>query len=365
MVGTLAKVPAKEIKVDLEPFGDEWWNDDSFTAWVTAKELSLLSWLAYSDRKEIDKICNEPNCAYRLRGMIQPAYSEQACCLFTRTTSKGDVLVLVFRGSDDPTDWWDNINCYSVKEPKSKIDVEKERKIGLHSGFANRYGHFEHEIRDQLTEMFSQEDAPVQVWVTGHSLGGALAVVCAHQLVFDKKLNVDKPVKMKSNMKEKLCGVITFAQPMICKGEFLEDCQKKLADKYVHFVNDNDIVPRLAPSYSHFGLMVRFLGEDVYMSKEHMAKAAGVDPGMADRLTNTSFVSPRNEPSSLVLNSSIDEKALDETKFVDLTTFTDEFFQFKPTYFKKDHGIKSYLEKIEGILNSKEVAYLEPKEGDQ
>ncbi len=83
------------------------------------------------------------------------------------------------------------------------------------------------------------------LWLSGHSLGGALAVLTAYQF------------------SEKVAGVYTFGAPCVGGRDFIEACEKNsLAEKTYRYVHGNDLVAKgleIAggklglPDYLHFG----------------------------------------------------------------------------------------------------------------
>jgi hypothetical protein len=73
---------------------------------------------------------------------------------------------------------------------------------------------------------------PQHVWVAGHSLGGALAVLAAARM---KSLGVCSPF------------IITYGQPAAGFGGFAERFDRELSGQLWHIVNQSDIVPRVPP----------------------------------------------------------------------------------------------------------------------
>jgi|RhiMethySRZTD1v2_1073278.scaffolds.fasta_scaffold03861_16 triacylglycerol lipase len=80
------------------------------------------------------------------------------------------------------------------------------------------------------------------VWITGHSLGGALAELCAAQAVFVSNIPVQ--------------GVYTFGQPRVGNKAFAEAVGARIGSRVFRFVNHRDIVPRVplfSADYCHYG----------------------------------------------------------------------------------------------------------------
>ncbi|XXX79590.1 lipase family protein [Sorangium sp. So ce134] len=86
------------------------------------------------------------------------------------------------------------------------------------------------------------------LYITGHSLGGALAVVAAALLHVDPSLD---------GIRRQLRGVYTFGQPMVGRADFTRRFDKEFGAKLFRHVYGRDIVPRLPPrtvgSFMHFG----------------------------------------------------------------------------------------------------------------
>jgi hypothetical protein len=96
--------------------------------------------------------------------------------------------------------------------------------------------------------------APLEAfYVTGHSLGGAMAVLAAYRMQADGAYSAFKPY---------LKALYTFGQPMVGNPEFAEQCRQLefFASKYVRCVYQRDVVPHLPPSlagpHEHFGALL-------------------------------------------------------------------------------------------------------------
>src|SRR5262249_53973181 len=86
------------------------------------------------------------------------------------------------------------------------------------------------------------------LYITGHSLGGAMAALAGMSIWFDPSLRPLRHV---------LRGVYTFGQPMVAEPELAQVCDEGLGKIVFRHVYDNDIVPRLPPltagRFAHFG----------------------------------------------------------------------------------------------------------------
>ena len=140
-----------------------------------------------------------------------------------------DFLCMVFRGTNELADWLDNINAFATKELFGEF----------HRGFWNSVEDVWEVINNRFRHLQGQRRRPL--FITGHSLGGAMATIAAAKLVHE-----DKP----------FTSVYTFGQPRALTREtaliFNSACQAR----FFRFHNNNDIVTRV-PSrlmgYSHIG----------------------------------------------------------------------------------------------------------------
>lgn len=134
--------------------------------------------------------------------------------------------VLVFRGSvlHSLMDWQRDSNL-------NKQECDEGGYV--HEGFAGALDLIWTPVSKWLKSVGDKD-----VWVTGHSLGGALAVLAA------------------SRLESGAVHVCTFGQPRVGDEAFVEASNRKLGRLYCRFVHHRDIVPRLPPystGYRHFG----------------------------------------------------------------------------------------------------------------
>ncbi|XP_039039102.1 triacylglycerol lipase OBL1-like [Hibiscus syriacus] len=105
-------------------------------------------------------------------------------------------------------------------------------------------------VRDKLKQLLN-ENEKTKFLVTGHSLGGALAILFPTVLLYHDE----------SSLVQRLDGVYTYGQPRVGDGKFAEFMECKLKEqniRYLRFVYDFDMVPRLPYDekdhwYKHFG----------------------------------------------------------------------------------------------------------------
>ncbi len=170
--------------------------------------------------------------------------------VFARHREK-NVAVLVFRGTE-PSQRADVLADLKVwKTPLAKHGYP-EGWGEAHSGFVEAFESVAPLLDKKLAEL---EGTGVKLYITGHSLGGALATLAAAHL-----LRSDAP-------KVTLAGVYTFGSPRVGDAAFAKafrSATKKHGVKTVRVRNDNDLVtriPGLTLEYEHVGTLA-FLQED-------------------------------------------------------------------------------------------------------
>ena len=103
------------------------------------------------------------------------------------------------------------------------------------------------------------------VWVTGHSLGGAIAAGTALKAVRECALRVD--------------GVYTFGQPLIMDGELCHSMNAEFDERYIRFVNGCDPVATLVRPYMHAGARARLTDDgDLYEWRPPMVAPCAFGP---------------------------------------------------------------------------------------
>jgi len=144
-------------------------------------------------------------------------------------------IVIAFRGTDEAADWLDNVNALSVDHALGEV----------HRGFQAALMDIWPQMKSTIRAFQPPGDSPrLPIWITGHSLGGALAVLAAAQLIDE-----DSP----------FYGVYTFGQPRVGDRTFSRIYNVEAASRTYRFQNNNDIVTRIPArvmGYSHVGKFV-------------------------------------------------------------------------------------------------------------
>lgn len=148
-----------------------------------------------------------------------------------------DHIVVAFRGTESPTsidglkDWLltDAVNLLIVPGGRLGADLSAAG-VGakFHKGFADAIAEIWGPLGDAVEAETKRLDRPL--WVTGHSLGGALALLCGW-LLQRRFIGVHQ--------------IATYGGPMIGNAAACAAFDKVFAGKVFRYVNGKDPVPKL------------------------------------------------------------------------------------------------------------------------
>lgn len=116
----------------------------------------------------------------------------------------GDTAFIVMRGTTSATDWMNDLTTSVTTDDDVAADdlaVIGDREPRRHLGFARAWGHAAKDIEDWFINRAQKEHGAKHLCFSGHSLGGALALVGAHDFAKRKIATAD--------------AVITYAAPKV------------------------------------------------------------------------------------------------------------------------------------------------------
>ncbi len=201
-------------------------NKTEYFSMSNAWWLSELSFLAYEEGKTVENILKSLGLevsffnSARWDGEAYVAYDDEK-------------VFLVYRGTE-PTNLQDMMTDIRL----NKVKTDKEG--GVHSGFKQHFDDLEKEFRigSMLSALLSGKR---KLYITGHSLGAALAVYAAYY--YSEKV----PVTRKEEY-----SLYTFGAPKVGDESFMRKFDEVKVYRVVH---KNDIICRLPPfsKYHHIG----------------------------------------------------------------------------------------------------------------
>ncbi|MBU1044743.1 MAG: lipase family protein [Candidatus Omnitrophica bacterium] len=188
--------------------------------------LAEASQLAYAPLREVkEHVKNEwgfDNCIFLDKNDTQ-AY----------IIANTEVIILAFRGTQCIQDWLTDADARFVKNVWGQV----------HNGFSKALDSVWREI-EKIVSKYQDNDQTI--WITGHSLGAALAVLATARFL---QKNID------------INGLYTFGQPRVGNATFARIFNLRFKHRTFRFVNNEDIVTRVPPTalkYEHIGNVFYF-----------------------------------------------------------------------------------------------------------
>src|SRR5690606_22477001 len=143
-------------------------------------------------------------------------------------------VVVVCRGTE-PHEWND------IKADLDALTAVAETAGRVHRGFKREVD----DLWPRLEQALMHDDRAL--WFAGHSLGGAMAAICACRA----KLSSINAIPS---------GLFTFGSPRIGDRRYVNYVRLN----YCRWVNNNDVVPRVPPSF----LGYRHAGQEIYLDHQ-------------------------------------------------------------------------------------------------
>jgi triacylglycerol lipase len=205
----------------------QWTLDPGVRTWRRGNALALAncSLLAYSDQSQIDR-------QLRSRGfnlVIACDSDHHSSDTQAYAAVRSDAVIVAFRGTE-PTSLRDFTTDLDARLVPFETKFQFSGWGQVHEGWADGATVVLKKVADALA---AHAHGAGSVWITGHSLGGALAMVTAAVLA-----NVpDHPIG----------GVYTFGQPRVGDPAFRARYDKALGGMTFRCVNDRDLVPHVPP----------------------------------------------------------------------------------------------------------------------
>ncbi|KAJ4701741.1 Lipase [Melia azedarach] len=211
----------------------------------------------------------------------QQRFSTQAF-LLQDTRANPNVVVVAFRGTSpfQADDWCTDVDISWFEIPNvGKVHGGFMKALGLQTNqgwpkeidkekLSSDHPFAYYTIRKMLRELL-EKNKGAKFILTGHSLGGALAVLFASVLVLHEE----------TWLLERLEGVYTFGQPRVGDrkfGKFMNKNLEKYDVNYWRYVYSNDIVPRLP--YDDRTLLFKHFGPCLYFNSCYKGKVVKEEP---------------------------------------------------------------------------------------
>lgn len=178
--------------------------------------------------------------------------------------ARDDALFVAFRGTDDAKDWIADANFTPADSLWGKV----------HKGFLDALDTLWPDVSIAVQHL---RTANQPIWLTGHSLGGALAVLAAARL---------------DQQGTSVAGIVTFGQPPAGYRTFAENFKAKSKAHIVRFVNHVDAVVEVVAPVAV--LQLTHIGKPLYFDtagRMHIEWPLGILQTTRDAVCAPSFES--------------------------------------------------------------------------
>ncbi|KAL0450351.1 UNVERIFIED_CONTAM: Lipase [Sesamum latifolium] len=244
---------------------------------------AMASKLAY-ENDELTKVTVEKTWKMEMLGTYSfwdERHQEDTTQAFTfhDRNADSDIIFVAFRGTEpfNADDWITDLDIpwYDLQGVNCRVHGGFMKALGLkldgtwpNSTTTGEHRHAYNTIAEELKGHFKTNDRTKFI-LTGHSLGGALAVLFPAVLALHNEIKI----------LERLEGVYTFGQPRVGDerfGEFMKEQFEHYGVRYYRFVYSHDIVPRLP--YDDSALMFKHFGTCIYVNSIYEATVVEEEP---------------------------------------------------------------------------------------
>jgi hypothetical protein len=155
---------------------------------------------------------------------FKDARTDAECVVFDDVNV--NVKHFIFKGTNSSKDWESNMNFFPVT-------IEPDHPgLKIHQGFYEQYASLSSWLKKEVVEDSGLKRK--KLVLSGHSLGGALATICA--------------IYMQCISETLVKRVVTFGSPRCLCDDMAEWYNKRLKSRTIRVLNCMDTVPKLPPS---------------------------------------------------------------------------------------------------------------------
>ena len=201
----------------------------------------------------------------KIKYFIDDKYTDVQAIISLSTKYKK--ITIIFRGIESKTDWFYNINTRLISLTKENhlpscfknIIKDRYKNIKVHNGYYKQL--IKHGIYNKLVNyinsLLSQFDEynNYDIFITGHSAGGALATLTGYFLSHD--------------LSNKNINIISFGSPRVGNYNFKNDFEKIKNLSHYRVINNKDIIAAIPYFYYyHTGYEIKLIKNNIYYNKK-------------------------------------------------------------------------------------------------
>lgn len=190
-------------------------------------------------------------------------------------------VVVVFRGTSSVLDWLEDFHVFEVEWMQ-----QVQQGLWVHQGFLDGYLSVDAQVQETLNSTFALFPGyEVDLIVTGHSLGAALAEICAIHLYYTDSIRARITGKPQ---------LVNFGQPRAGDANFAQWAEHQMLS-YYRVVHWRDIVPHVPVTFVgpqgflHGGTEVWYSEENQFhivcdMGEDYQCSDSLIDLSVADHI---------------------------------------------------------------------------------
>ncbi len=246
----------------VNPLAQKWDFDNEKVPWEPILPLAQISESAYSEGYELESTLKKLGLTKISEFPLGSMYAYVA--------SNDRTVVVAFRGT----------NLYELRDwlIDARISSDPVEHGRIHRGF---YRSTQGLLKGIVEAVQEHGGETKLVWVTGHSLGGAMALVFTYECIASGGI---KPA-----------GLVTFGQPLVVNGQLAHFLNSELKGRYLRFVHGGDLVPRVFPTFSHCGNLVWFINDGYKFRRPEMVARAANDDDVTSAIAYSGGPEPMTE----------------------------------------------------------------------
>lgn len=162
-------------------------------------------------------------------------------------------IIISFRGSSDAQD-------VKTSFKFKKIHWHEDQEIGqIHQGFYQAVQSVWLEIEEKINAIYNGKQ---KLWLTGHSMGGALAQICACKLLLKQQ-----PLPVEFHQ------LYNFASPRVFSHKLTKQLDNIQQNQFFRILNQSDIISVSPPrfiNYRHLGQLKVFNRSKTLLNEEQL-----------------------------------------------------------------------------------------------
>lgn len=148
-------------------------------------------------------------------------------------------VVIAFRGTTTCLEWLENLRATLTQLPCNNKAMVESGFLSLYTSSTPSCSSLQMMVRDEVRRIlqnYSNDDVPVSLTVTGHSLGAALATLTAYDITMTAAFDRRLPPPMVT--------VISFGGPRVGDRRFREELERQ-GTKVLRIVNSDDVITKV------------------------------------------------------------------------------------------------------------------------